>query len=421
MASTVPDVRPVAVDDAADDTASDAASRAANDGGRDDADALVAAVREAVANRTPLVVRGGGSKRWLGHRIDGTPIDVRRHAGIVDYEPSELVVVARGGTPLVDLEALLARHRQMLAFEPPTFGDRAGDAAARTMLASSPRAFAGATLGGAVAAGVSGPRRMAAGSVRDFVLGARLIDGRGRHLSFGGRVMKNVAGYDVSRLLAGSMGMLGVVTEVSLKVLPMPAATTTLALEVDEATALDRVNAWAGQPIAITATAWTSETGSARGRLMVRLEGSEAAVQSGIRKIGGLDVDADDAAAFWRGVREQDDAFFAARPVDVPLWRLALPTVAPPLSAATLGFAAQRIEWGGGQRWIATRVDGAVVRREAARLGGHATLWRASDADKDRVGVYTPLDAVTMAIHRRLKAEFDPDGLFNRGRLYPDF
>ncbi len=387
--------------------------------GADDSAVLVDAVRDAGSTKTPLVIRGGGSKRWLGHRIDGRALDVRRHAGVVDYEPSELVVVVRGGTPLADVDALLADHRQMLAFEPPAFDGGRAEAIARSMTAGGTALPVGATIGGTVAAGLSGPRRMAAGAVRDFLLGARLIDGRGRHLSFGGRVMKNVAGYDVSRALAGSMGMLGVITEVALKVMPLPAATATLALRTNERDAIEKMNEWGGQPIAITASAWTSAPDAPHeGRLMVRLEGSEAAVLSGIRRVGGVDIDAPDAAAFWRDAREQTDPFFAARPVDVPLWRLALPTGAPPLDAAILGFDGQRIEWGGGQRWIATRVDGAIVREAAARAGGHATLWLASDDHKQRYGVFAPLDPPTLAIHRRLKAEFDPDGLFNRGRMY---
>jgi glycolate oxidase FAD binding subunit len=268
---------------------------------------------------------------------------------------------------------------------------------------------------------------MAAGSARDFVLGARVIDGRGRHLSFGGRVMKNVAGYDVSRALAGSLGILGVITEVSLKVLPVPASTVTLAFPLDERTALETLNAWAGQPLAIGATAWLSQPsaqagryGGRDGRLMVRLEGSEAAVLSGIRRVGGLEVDAVDADAFWRDLREQTHPYFTSRPVDAPQWRIALPTTAPPLDPVRLGFTDQLIEWGGGQRWIATRVDPAVVRESVAAAGGHATLWRASDPLKTHHGVFTPLSAPLLAIHRRLKAEFDPEGLFNRGRLYPD-
>ena len=393
---------------------------------RDDSAALVDTVRRAYAARTPLAIRGGDTKRWYGHRVDGSTIDTRSHVGIVDYEPSELVIVARAGTSLAEVETLLARHRQMLPFEPPRFAPAAGsqrasgdDAISRAMTS----AMRGATLGGVVAAGLSGPRRMAAGSVRDFVLGTRLIDGRGQHLAFGGRVMKNVAGYDVSRALAGSLGTLGLVTEVALKVLPIPTARTTLAFTLEEAAALEKLNQWAGQPIAITASAWRPVAADGdryvprAGRLTVRLEGSEAAVQSGIRRLGGLDVD--DADTLWRDLREQTDPWFAARPVDVPLWRLALPPTAPVLDADALGFDDQLIEWGGAQRWIATRVDASIVRATAERVGGHATLWRAGEETKARVGVFAPLSAPLMAIHRRLKAEFDPANLFNRGRMYP--
>lgn len=415
--------------DAAPSVAVATDSRSARDA--DGLEALLDAVRDAAATKTPLAIRGGNTKAWYGHRIDGRALDVRVHRGVVDYEPSELVLVARAGTPLSDIEALLAEHRQMLAFEPPHFASAAGTLPSGDEAARAPdAAVRGATIGGCVAAGLSGPRRLAAGSVRDFVLGARLIDGRGQHLAFGGQVMKNVAGYDVSRALAGSLGTLGVLTEVSMKVLPLPSQSVTLTFAVGEAEALERMNRWAGQPIAITASAWRSAVGddphappvyaSAAGRLTVRLEGSEAAVQSGIRRIGGLDLDADVADAFWRGLREQTDSFHASRPVDAPLWRLALPSTAEPLDAAVLGFADQLIEWGGTLRWIATRTDGQVVRDTAMALGGHATLWRASDATKARHGVFAPLSAPLMAIHRRLKAEFDPDRLFNRGRLYPD-
>ena len=392
-------------------------------------DALIDAVKTAAATGAPLAIRGGGTKAWYGHRVEGTPLDVRAHSGIVDYEPSELVIVARAGTPLQAIEATLAGERQMLAFEPPHFAPLAAsvlpsgnDDISRALVAAT----RGATLGGCMATGLSGPRRMAAGSVRDFVLGARLIDGRGRALAFGGQVMKNVAGYDVSRALCGSLGTLGVVTEVSLKVLPVPAQTVTLSYAMDEIAALDTLNRWAGQPIAITASAWRSRASdgaaytSRGGRLIVRLEGSEAAVQSAIRRVGGLDVEPADALAQWRAIREQTDAFFTARPVDSPLWRVALPPTAAPLDAAALGFTDQLIEWGGALRWIATQADAGIVRDAATRAGGHATLWRAAEDIKARVGVFTPLSAPLRAIHQRLKDEFDPSRLFNRGRLYPD-
>ena len=406
-------------------------------------DALIAQVHEAAANKTQLSIRGGDTKAWYGPRIEGARpdrrVDVRAHAGIVDYEPTELVIVARAGTPLQEIEAMLAEHHQMLPFEPPHFASPhfapspalpssstvARDGTMDRGTISRTRAASGrATLGGCVAAGLSGPRRMSAGAVRDFVLGARVIDGRGQHLSFGGRVMKNVAGYDVSRVLAGSHGTLGVITEVSLKVLPKPVQTATLSFAFGEQAALDKLNSWGGLPVAITASAWRPESPGAstspRGRLMVRLEGSESAVLSGIRRIGGLDVDQHEAIAYWIGVREQTDAYFASRPQEVPLWRIALPSTAPPLDAAMLGFDDQLIEWGGALRWIATQVDGRVIREAATKLGGHATLWRASDLLKSKYGVFTPLSAALMAIHRRLKTEFDPDRLFNRGRLYPE-
>jgi glycolate oxidase FAD binding subunit len=391
-------------------------------------DGFIDAVRSAAAGGVPLALRGGGTKAWYGHRVEGRSLDLRGNTGIVDYEPSELVLVARAGTPLVEIDAALASQRQMLAFEPPRFAvsaasvrPSADDAVSRSMA----NAQRGATLGGSIAAGISGPRRMASGAARDFVLGARLIDGRGQHLSFGGRVMKNVAGYDVSRLLAGSLGTLGIVTEVSLKVLPLPAESVTLSFALDEAAALDKLNRWAGQPLAITASAWVSRPAqgaySARaGRLLIRLEGNEAAVLSSIRRIGGLEVDPDDATAIWRDLREETHAYFSSRAVDAPQWRLALPSTAPPLDAATLGFTEQLIEWGGAQRWIATRADPRVVREAATRAGGHATLWRAVEDFKTKHGVFTPLSASSMAIHRRLKAEFDPARIFNRGRLYPD-
>ena len=416
-------------DDAADVTSSHSSPLS------DSAAELIDAVHAAVASKTALSIRGGNTKAWYGHRSIGTVLDVRSHAGVVEYEPSELVIVARAGTPLREVETLLAGQRQMLAFEPPHFATPGGsttssndDAISRATRAGA--AMRGATLGGCIASGLSGPRRMAAGSARDFVLGARLIDGRGQHLAFGGKVMKNVAGYDVSRTLAGSLGTLGIVTEVSLKVLPMPEQSVTLSFTLDEAAALDTLNRWAGQAIAITASAWrsTPSQGSGRGsgydpragRLLVRLEGSEAAVQSAIRRIGGLDVDPGEATSTWLGLREQTDAFFASRPADAPLWRLALPSTAAPLAASRLGFDDQLIEWGGALRWIATRVEPQAVREAASALGGHATLWRASDEQKTRHGVFAPLSAPLMAIHRRLKAEFDPAGVFNRGRLYPD-
>ncbi|MGB7481076.1 MAG: glycolate oxidase subunit GlcE, partial [Burkholderiaceae bacterium] len=280
---------------------------------------LRARVADASARRQPLSIVGGGSKDWYGEPLPAAaePLPTAGYRGIVDYEPTELVITARCGTPLAEIEAALAAQRQMLAFEPPHFG-------------------AGATVGGMVAAGLSGPRRQAAGAVRDFVLGAVLMDGRGEVLHFGGQVMKNVAGYDVSRLLAGSLGVLGLILEVSLKVLPQPAACATLRFELPQDEALQALNRWGGQPLPITASAWSD------GQLTLRLEGAAAAIASARAKLGGEALEPSQADAFWHALREQDDDFFAGDG-DTDLWRLVLPTTAPPLALP----GAQLIEWGG--------------------------------------------------------------------------
>ena len=346
---------------------------------------LAERIREASAAKRPLRLAGGGSKDFYGGPLEGEPLDTRSYAGIVSYEPTELVVTARCGTPLAELEQALTAKGQMLAFEPPHFGDAA-------------------TLGGCVAAGLSGPRRMAAGAVRDFVLGARILDGRGRDLSFGGQVMKNVAGYDVSRLLAGSLGTLGLILEASLKVLPRPAAESTLRLELPEERAIESLNRWAGSPLPLSASAWRD------GELHLRLSGAQSAVRAAAEKIGGEPLADEQARAFWTALREQTGPFFAG---DAPLWRLALPTAAPPpgLPGETL------IEWGGAQRWLRSRAQAATVRAAADKAGGHATLFRAAERP---AGAFTPLAPVLARIHRELKAAFDPAGIFNPGRLYPD-
>ena len=343
-------------------------------------------IREAAGRAAPLRLRGAGSKDFYGGTLRGEVLDTRAHAGIVDYEPTELVVTARCGTPLAELEGALAAQGQMLAFEPPHFGS-------------------GATLGGCVAAGLSGPRRAAAGALRDFVLGARVIDGRASELAFGGRVMKNVAGYDVSRLLAGSLGTLGLILEVSLKVLPRPAAERTLRRELPQEKALESLNRWAGTALPVSASAWRD------GELTVRLSGAERAVQAAAEKLGGEALAAGQGARFWSGIREQTDPWFAG---DVPLWRLSLPSAAPPLEFA----GAQLIEWGGALRWLRAGADAATVRAAAARAGGHATLFRGGDK---AAGVFAPLAPALARLHRELKAAFDPAGVFNPGRLYPDF
>ena len=261
-----------------------------------------------------------------------------------------------------------------------------------------------------VAAGLAGPARASVGGVRDYVLGATLLNGRAEVLSFGGQVMKNVAGYDVPRLLAGSLGALGVICEVSLKVLPQPVATATLRFELDQAAALMKLNQWGGQPLPLSASAWWD------GMLVLRLAGAQAAVASAGAALGGEAIEPAMAAAFWDGLRDHRDEFFAGAHKAVAggatLWRLSLPQTAPPLALS----GEQLIEWGGAQRWLCTSAPAAPIRDAAAAAGGHAVQFRGGDRNG---GVFAPLPPAMETIHRRLKAAFDPDGIFNRGRLYP--
>ncbi|HET7765346.1 MAG TPA: glycolate oxidase subunit GlcE [Burkholderiales bacterium] len=342
-------------------------------------------VREAAASRAALRLRGGGSKDFYGQALQGEVLDTRVHSGIVAYEPSELVITARCGTPLAQLESAMRERGQALAFEPPHFGD--------------------ATVGGAVAAGLSGPGRQAAGALRDFVLGVKVMDGRGQVLSFGGQVMKNVAGYDVSRLMAGSLGTLGIILEVSLKALPLPAAEATLRLELPEDRAIEQLNRWGGKPLPISASAWND------GSLAVRLSGAAAAVKEASGKIGGARVEDAQALKFWNGVKEQTDRFFRD---DAPLWRVSVPSTTPPLALQ----GGQLIEWGGALRWLRSHADARTVREAARRAGGHATLFRGGDKS---AGVFQPLAPALLKIHRQLKREFDPQGVFNHGRMYSEF
>lgn len=349
--------------------------------------ALADRIRTAASDKRALRIRGGGSKDFYGDPGAGDPLDTRAHAGIVDYEPSELVVTARCGTPLSELEAALAAKGQMLAFEPPHFG--------------------AATVGGMLAAGLSGPRRQAAGPLRDFVLGMTVMDGRGEVLTFGGRVMKNVAGYDVSRLMAGSMGTLGLILEASLKTLPVPVMEATLRFELPEDRAIEMLNRWGGQPLPVSASAWHGN------ELHVRLSGAMAAVSAALVKLGGERLGDGDARQIWSGLREQTHPFFRG---DAPLWRLAVPSTLPSQAFEALP-GSRLVEWGGGLRWLASHADPQAIRDAAAKAGGHATLFRGTEKS---CGVFQPLPSAMMYLHRRLKATFDPQGIFNPGRLYPD-
>jgi glycolate oxidase FAD binding subunit len=349
-----------------------------------DTDSFREQILGAAASGRALRIRGGGTKDWYGQQLEGDILDTTAFEGIVDYEPSELVITARCGTPLAHIEAVLAERGQMLAFEPPHFGD-------------------GATFGGAIASGLSGPRRASSGAVRDFVLGAVLMDGKGDVLSFGGQVMKNVAGYDVSRLLAGSMGTLGLMLQMSVKVLPRALRETTLRFSMSELDALERLNLWGGQPLPISASCWHD------GELTLRLSGAQAAVDAAERMLGGETVD--DGERFWRSLREQRHAFFDGAD---SLWRLSVPTAA----SAIILRGDQLIEWGGAQRWLKAPSDEATannIRRSVKAVGGHTTLFRGGDK---RVGVFQPLAPAVAKIHERLKASFDPSNVFNPGRMY---
>lgn len=343
----------------------------------------------------PVLIRGGETKSFYGNPFedDAKPpvtLDMRSLRGIVNYQPSELVVTARAGTPLQELIDTLDASGQMLAFDPPAFGGAA-------------------TVGGCVASGLSGPGRLGAGALRDFVLGAHLLDAQGRVLKFGGEVMKNVAGYDVSRLLAGSMGMFGAIVQVSLKVAPKPMRTLTLEFDFDESGALEFCHGLRAQPLPLSASAW-EHLGGQNGRLRIRLAGASAAVESARTKLGGAVVEPEVAERYWLELREHQLPFFSR----TPLWRLAVEPATPPLGLGTTVH-----EWGGTQRWIyAPDIDDRAVREAARSAGGHATLFRPDPArSRPEEGVFEPLAPVVHGIVRRLKQEFDPQGLFNPGRL----
>ncbi|WP_372828139.1 glycolate oxidase subunit GlcE [Polaromonas sp.] len=378
---------------------------------------IIGQVRAAAAAGTALRIRGGGSKDFYGEATTGELLDTLPLAGISSYEPTELVVTVRAGTPLAELEAVLAERGQCLPFEPPHFG---GSATPETLGEGSTSrgtaAGSAATVGGMVAAGLSGPARASMGAVRDYVLGVTLLNGKGELLTFGGQVMKNVAGYDVSRLMVGAMGTLGVITEVSLKVLPLAPAEATLKFEMSQADALTQLNTWGAQPLPLNASCWVDDGGVPT--LYLRLRGAVAAVDAACRALGGERQDNAATATDWALCRDQRLPWFLERG-GRDLWRLSVPQTAPVMDLPEPPL----IEWHGGLRWVRAAPEEAPgLRAAAAVAGGSATLFMAGSARSTRVedrfdALKPPLDR----IHRQLKKEFDPTGVFNRGRLYPDF
>jgi glycolate oxidase FAD binding subunit len=353
----------------------------------DQSELLRQTVFDAIAAHRPLSIRGSGSKAFYGRASSGMPLETAGHRGILSFEPTELVLTARCGTPLAEIEALLAEHGQMLAFEPPHFGEAA-------------------TLGGTVACGFSGPRRAFAGSVRDCVLGCKILTGKGEILSFGGQVMKNVAGFDLSRLMVGALGTLGVLLEVSLKVLPKPECERTLVFPMATPEALQAMNRWCGEPWPISGLAYDASW------IYLRLAGVEPAVEAAHRQLGG--IVAADGEGFWHRLREQRLRFFQYPALGPDLWRLSVAPAAPPLDLPGHWF----YDWGGALRWLKTDIAAEAVFQAAASVGGHATLFRGTSGDGR---VFQPLPPALKALHLNLKRAFDPQGVLNPGRLCEDF
>jgi glycolate oxidase FAD binding subunit len=363
----------------------------------------------ATKNKTPLSIEGGGTKSWYGNPNSYTKLDTRPYSGILEYQPEELVITACAGTPLKEIEAALSAKNQVLAFEPPHFGE-------------------GATFGGAIAAGLAGPGRISAGNLRDFVLGVRILDGQGQDLSFGGKVMKNVAGYDVSRLLPGSMGTFSLLLEASVKVLPKPAATATLRCQLSQEKFLRLLNEWAGQPLPLSASCWIGSPTDGDGELTIRLAGAEAAVKAAIPLMGAainaIELDPAVAAEFWINLREQQLTVFSNLNSDETWYRLALPAACGPLSLKN-NSGDIVLEWHGQQRWIKALGDDATfasIKALASAHGGHATRFKQGSNVDSANQRFTLLSeqahsVALEVVQQRLRTAFDPAGVFATHRL----
>ena len=345
---------------------------------------IASRVQTAYQASTPLNISGAGTKSFLG-RIspDATPLDVKGHSGIIEYDPAELVLVARAGTPLQEIEKLLDDNQQILGFEPPFVES-------------------GATLGGAIASGLAGPARAYSGGVRDFILGAGFVNGKGEIITTGGKVMKNVAGFDLFRPMAGSMGTLGVLLKTAMRTIPRPEAELSLIQEEkDEASALEKINHWTGKTQAISGATWDGSY------IHIRLSGSAAGVQHGRAQIGG-ELLTDET--YWQDLNNLKLDFFEQKG---RLWRISVAAMSGPVSENS----PQLIDWGGAQRWLKSDESAETIRSRAARLGGHATCF----SENQSVPTFQPLEGNLLALNRRFKAALDPAGILNPGRLHPEF
>jgi glycolate oxidase FAD binding subunit len=340
-------------------------------------------IKDAISNRQAVAICGGGSKAFLARKVEGLPLSTRQHSGVIKYEPGELILTARSGTPLKEIQQLLAAQGQMLAFEPPLFDDQA-------------------TLGGTIACGLSGPRRPYAGAARDFVLGTKIINGKAEVLHFGGEVMKNVAGYDVSRLMTGAYGTLGLLLEVSLKIMPAPEQETTRVFDCSASDAIQRINALSSQPLPISAACHID------GKLYLRLSGITSNVKACSSTTGGETLA--NADTFWQQLRDQQLPLFSNQQ---NLWRLSVPPTTAPLTLPGKSI----IDWGGGLRWLSSDEAIESVRNATSNAGGHATLFRNHDGIGD---IFHPLPPAIKALHKNLKTAFDPHGVLNPGRMYQD-
>jgi len=338
-------------------------------------------VQDAYSSEMPLCIQGGNSKAFYGRKIEAEQFDVSANSGVISYEPTELVITVRAGTTISEINEVLANHNQMLAFEPPCFSTNA-------------------TAGGMVACGLSGSRRPYVGAVRDFVLGLKCLNGKAEILNFGGQVMKNVAGYDVSRLMTGAMGTLGVLLEISLKVLPTPDYELTLKGESDVTTAIKLMNQWAGQSVPMSAASFYDNN------IFIRLSGHRNAV--GAASSQSPLSEYSDGENYWHSLREHEHDFFSG---DKRLWRISVPSTTEKINLDGQWF----IDWGGALRWLKSSESVEQVRNLVQSAGGHATLFRGKDQNHD---IFHPLSAGIEKLHFALKNAFDPKRILNRGRLY---